>query len=252
MYSKTNFKSKRLLAWAPIAIFMLSTIYSNHLFAEYHHVDGCTSCHNFFKFGGPNLYLIYEMMQTPNSGDRSVVFTAKSGPNSYADGDAVYDGACEVCHTQTRHHRNDGSDNTAHFDGEDCTLCHPHRDEFAASFSKSHDIHLSGNARRRLDCVDCHEVSYQQQSILFTDGETFANTGVCDRCHSPGGNYDGVNDPIIGAKSNWRSGVYDANRDLLPGKEMWCTGCHDRAPSHMRGNDWCSDCHNASNINMFD
>jgi hypothetical protein len=33
---------------------------------------------------------------------------------------------------------------------------------------------------------------------------------------------------------------------------MWCTGCHDRAPSHMRGNDWCSDCHNASNINMFD
>jgi len=39
------------------------------------------------------------------SGLREVVFLNQEGPNSYADGDAVYDGVCDVCHTGTKYHR---------------------------------------------------------------------------------------------------------------------------------------------------
>ncbi len=41
--------------------------------------------------------------------DRTVKFFDQTGVNSFADGDTTYNGVCEVCHTQTTYHRNDGS-----------------------------------------------------------------------------------------------------------------------------------------------
>jgi hypothetical protein len=203
--------------------------------AEYHHVAGCEVCHDFHAFGKPNLYIIAEVIQTPNSGPKPVVFTARTGPNSFADGDAVYDGVCEVCHTQNGHHNNDGHDNTEHFDGEQCTRCHGHNKEFAAPYARAHKTHLTADKGPHLACSDCHGDPMQLQPTLFADGLAFAETGVCDSCHSPDGDYDGVNDAQIGAKSNWADGVYDDNSNLNPGKEMWCVGCHDGTPSSIGG-----------------
>jgi len=85
----------------------------------------CTDCHD--PHGETsNLYLTYELLETPSSGIRAVVFTDTVGMNSYADGDAVYDGICEVCHTTTLYHRNDGSGDHGHYAATDCTICHPH------------------------------------------------------------------------------------------------------------------------------
>ena len=95
------------------------------VYAEYHYVADCTVCHD-VRGETSNLKFILEVITTP------VIFTARTGDNSFADGDDTYDGVCEVCHTTTLHHRNDGSDGTAHHDGEDCTTCHLHRDEFSA------------------------------------------------------------------------------------------------------------------------
>ena len=45
--------------------------------------------------------------------------------------DPTPDGICQVCHTQTTHWRNDGSF-TNHFNGRNCTMCHPHEQGFKA------------------------------------------------------------------------------------------------------------------------
>ena len=68
----------------------------------YHFVADCHDFRNAFN----NRMLIRDIISTPNSGDQSVVFTGSTGPDSFADGDNVYDGICEVCHTQTSLHLN--------------------------------------------------------------------------------------------------------------------------------------------------
>ena len=68
-----------------------------------------------------------------------VVFFDESGPNSFADGDAVIDGVCEVCHTLTAYHRNDGA-GAYHNPGTRCTDCHSHAEGFKASCSGCHGI----------------------------------------------------------------------------------------------------------------
>ncbi len=202
---------------------------------EYHHVEGCDVCHDLHSFSSPNLFLIRTEILTPNSGPKPVILTATSGPNSFADGDNVYDGVCEVCHTQNGHHNNDGHDNTAHFDGEMCIECHLHGNQFAAPFAKAHITHIRADKGPHLACSTCHSDPFQFKPTRFADGLEFAETGVCNDCHSPEGDYDGVNDSAIGAKANWAEGVYDDLNDLKPGKEKWCVGCHDGTPSAIDG-----------------
>ena len=77
-------------------------------------------------------------------------------------------------------------------------------------------------------CPNCHTSGSPGQGDVDLD--------TCDPCHSPGGPFDGVNDPDIGAISNWQnfgssdpateSLVYGTS-GLKPGKEKWCAGCHD-------------------------
>lgn len=89
----------------------------------------CTDCHSSHGETS-NLHLIEEILQTTNSGPRPVVFTWYFGKNSCADGDSVYDGICEVCHTTTAYHRNDATGDHTHHAGMDCTVCHPHGNAF--------------------------------------------------------------------------------------------------------------------------
>ncbi|RJQ47618.1 MAG: CxxxxCH/CxxCH domain-containing protein [Nitrospiraceae bacterium] len=74
--------------------------------------------------------LIREKITTPNSGIKPVRFFNSTGTNSFADGDATYDGVCEVCHTQTTHHQNDVTGNHTHNASLNCTTCHSHTKGF--------------------------------------------------------------------------------------------------------------------------
>ena len=77
---------------------------------------------------------------TPSSGVQEVVFESRGSDvgelslHSFADNDednnGVYDGVCEVCHTQTARHRNDSSGNHTHQVGKECTRCHTHGNGF--------------------------------------------------------------------------------------------------------------------------
>jgi hypothetical protein len=209
-----------------------------------------------------------EITGLTKTGNRAVRFFRTTGTNSFADGDATYDGVCEVCHTETTHFRNDGTgSNQLHTNvgtvaGTKCTNCHSHINGFAhaargggatcedchghdpgyggnqggAGTYISHSTHTETDSDDRkgpnMICADCHDTS---NFPYFRDGATtLAETTVCDECHSPGGVFDGVNDPYIGAKANWREGVYDGNT-LKSGKEKWCAGCHDDEPSVIKG-----------------
>ncbi|MEW6745466.1 MAG: cytochrome c3 family protein [Planctomycetota bacterium] len=157
-----------------------------------HDLFRCTDCHD--PHGNDNLYNIYELLDTPNSGPRPVLFLNLEGPNSFADGDAVYDGVCEVCHTVTDFHRNDDSGDHSHFAGQNCAACHDHWDGFRPI------PHPQANT----DCSNCHwNPSTQQPDLVGIHGgncrschpvdfdSTFLGpigswNGECSHCHNPG------------------------------------------------------------------
>ena len=197
-----------------------------------HYTASCTVCHNVRDMD--NLYFVRSTITTPGSGDRSVVFTARNGANSFADGNNTFDGVCEVCHTGTTYHRNSAQGDHGHWAGRECVLCHTHELEFfpQAMNDLSHRRHAGGGSGNQLDlaCDYCHT----SDPTVFQDGQPFAATHVCDECHSPGGIIDGVDDPDVGARTNWAEGIYE-NDVPKAGKERWCSGCHDLGSSVIYG-----------------
>lgn len=163
---------------------------------------GCTVCHDPHTqeqaavHGSSYSKLVHTTIATPNSGDRLVKLMAPTGPHSFADGDAVYDGVCEVCHTVTDYHRNNPSGNHAHNVATNCTGCHPHEAGFrptGGECTACHDEPQPGAGYRRqvvenngdgngdfvkpyhhvndgsgqesvtpADCAQCHDQSFHQ------------------------------------------------------------------------------------------
>jgi hypothetical protein len=268
--------------------------------APFHHQSDCTACHDFCN-AASNLVAIAEYINGEN-----VVFQVK--PGDYADGSGSR--ICEVCHTTTKYYRTDGtSPGGDHHFGEDCSACHSHCGEFShggagtgcigchghdsgyeyapgqqsagAGTFESHSTHTEhgGDDLRGplLDCGACHDTAHLPYFKSGTDSNgdgdyDLSETDVCDTCHSPAGAYNGVNDPLIGAKANWHDGAYqqDGGQDLKPGQENWCAGCHDdgrsvcegvSAPNVMGDNATygynitghkitCSACHNVTNSHI--
>ena len=139
---------------------------------------GCITCHNPHdnitnSMDGQNIKLIgqdlkfipspsepshdqhYAKIKTPNSGIRPVVFERRGtdvgepSMNSFADGDedrnGSFNGVCEVCHTKTKFHRNNPSGSHDHYNGQTCTNCHLHVNQFLAFEEEPGDgLELSG------------------------------------------------------------------------------------------------------------
>jgi hypothetical protein len=178
--------------------------------------------------------------------NKTVKVFDQTGANSFADGDTTYDGVCEVCHTQTKYHRNNGTD-ARHFATSRCTPCHKHMNGLRNSGAEgpSHSTHVDDDKGPHIECTDCHD-NYDYPR--FKDGKNLSETTVCDNCHSPGGSFDGVgyydpNDPdfetnypnsvAYGAKYNWKNGIYSGD-SIKIGKEKWCAGCHDESPANSK------------------
>jgi hypothetical protein len=187
----------------------------------------------------------------------TVKFTkfSDSGPNpdgTLGDGDSSkVDGACEVCHTATTYHNKNGT-GASHYPANNCTACHPHFTDdvanyFAPTFvgGQSHFTHFNDPKGPMLgtnNCTYCHSTSgfhfFADGKPLFPETGYPQGTAVCDPCHSKNGLFDGVDDPVIGAKPNWEPAIYEAPTDpddwpsqLKAGKEDWCAGCHDNGTS---------------------
>jgi len=156
--------------------------------------------------------------------------------------------ACIQCHSHTSSfaHGSGGASGTG------CDTCHGHDAGYNGDGTggrgtyASHSTHTEDDEDDvkgpHVDCDACHDTGnfpyFKSGTDIDGDGRiTLAETDVCNSCHSPGGSYDGVNDPAIGAKANWSSGVYAATDDstLRAGKVKWCAGCHDEEPSVIQG-----------------
>lgn len=221
----------------------------------------CLDCHDPHDsmqnyLGGTNLDMVgsdrdgtgLAKISTPNSGIRDVVFVSRgtdvSEPSlySFADGDedndGVYDGVCEVCHTQVSHHRNNagGGDHT-HYVGMTCTGCHPHNGNFHPSGGGSckacHDTsqgvrraiegefsltshHVLGGTVTDDDCGVCHYES--------VDGTNYHNNGVVD-LRNPD---DGTDATLITFTDFSRNTGSDALESWVTDvQDNFCMKCHD-------------------------
>jgi len=131
----------------------------------------CVECHNPMSTQS-NLAFVRSSLR-----GRSVVFTAYSGANSFADGDATYNGVCEVCHTQTNFHRYDGSEPIhSHNNGKDCRLCHQHINGYQPVVEPA----APHNAPEFIaNCAYCH--------VSAIDFGTKIPDAKCNQCHTPAG-----------------------------------------------------------------
>ncbi len=110
-----------------------------------HQGQSCLTCHT--AHNTANIYLVREIIQTPNSGPQNVVVKTLGIGDPYNspdplpgdatsgtladDSDGVFTGVCEACHTSTSHHRNNISTPVLdHHNAEDCTQCHNHQEGF--------------------------------------------------------------------------------------------------------------------------
>ena len=184
---------------------------------------GCGTCHTLHA-GTTNLHLISEVIDTDylppeyavKTGLRRVVFLNHEGPNSYADGDAVYDGVCEVCHTQTAHHRGGPSGDHSHFAGARCTTCHDHSNYFQPATLTSHP-------QPSTDCSSCHLGATGEPDLPGIHGHR------CQSCHP-----SGLSSTILGPLGTWQKQCTECHTPSVaatgnrqtPTKGHRCVLCH--------------------------
>ncbi|WP_242135056.1 cytochrome c3 family protein [Aestuariivivens marinum] len=161
----------------------------------------CMECHNYQSHQGFNCLDCHEMHNTTNimliknqididltAGEdlRTVVFNSQgttatpvqAAAKSFADGDGIYDGICEVCHTNnpsTYHYNTSAGDHT-HNAGKNCTQCHPHKDpDTGTSFPNG-------------SCHACHEDPTPGNQLYPLTGAHEKHAGLqygytCSICH---------------------------------------------------------------------
>ncbi len=163
-----------------------------------HQDQGCRVCHT--PHNTKNIYLVKETITTPISGDKPVIFKTLGIGDPFNDPDPVagdptsgvmadstdevFTGVCEVCHTSTGHHRNDGTQPPPnHHDAEDCTSCHPHADAFAVS---------GGGESSGGDGCSCHSAfmtpmqggtSSYHHNMLSDNADYTVSSKTCLMCH---------------------------------------------------------------------
>ncbi|MHB1398349.1 MAG: CxxxxCH/CxxCH domain c-type cytochrome [Trichloromonadaceae bacterium] len=149
-----------------------------------HQAKACVACHD--PHGTSNGYMIYSTQAAQNAKDASlsgkfsgnVVFTAKTGADSYDELDAGVganaDDLCASCHSSANgtSHNNREVSGPAHHEGTNCTSCHAHAKAFRpvgtacnqchgnAPATGAHAFHVivGGHtaAEDRTDCAVCH------------------------------------------------------------------------------------------------
>jgi len=190
----------------------------------------CAECHDMHNPDSSNLALVSTSVFNQTLGlDKPVVFTARTGPNSFDDGNpAANDGICQVCHTATTYHLNNGA-GIPHNNGDTCTSCHPHQAGFMPTGG---------------DCISCHSVAQDNGDGLpvggrravvgeFPVSDAHAHYGAqlssaaCTICHDQSTHKDGyvdLIDPDGGATFRF---VRSSDLTHDPDLSDFCIHCHD-------------------------
>lgn len=240
---------------------------------------GCAQCHG--AHGGDNLSVVRtNVVVTGTITTGPVIFTARTGLNSFDDG--VSDPITRICVTCHDNNANPGYPMTNHpggdhgpgmdYRGQDCTTCHPHVDGF---------IHGGGSST---GCIECHghdagtlydpdasfpytpgatasqgRGTYQSHSThTESDGDDLKGPGIyCDTCHDinnfpyfnsgTDGNGDGRYDLAetdVCDTCHSPGGTYDGIDDSVIGaKNNWDSGIYLGANLVAGKEQWCAGCH---------
>lgn len=177
-----------------------------------HQTFGCSACHDVHNTSKTNILMVRSVVQ-----GRTVVFTAESGTNSFADANATYDGICEVCHTVTSYHRQNGG-GSSHNNASNCTGCHLHSNAFAAPASSS--------------CIDCHSMVQGTRPQITGAGGEFSKASKhvggsptdtdCSNCH--------FEDGALHGNTTMELKNVDLNNQWTGDMDVYCVKCHDGAP----------------------
>jgi len=197
--------------------------------AESHRGMACTTCHNPHHQEQERAYgSTYSKLVKTNINGHTVKLMASSGTNSFADGDGTRDGVCEVCHTTTKYHRNDGT-GQSHNNGANCTTCHPH------------DLGFAGAAGGP-NCLGCHQYAMGSRRPIGTDFSsskphhplTFNSNGNltspvdnnCLICHNDYPNQHANGTVNLRAVPD-SAGVRNDSTSVGNNRTTWCLKCHD-------------------------
>lgn len=194
-----------------------------------HQGMGCSTCHQTHNPDKTNIFMVRSNILTPNSGTKAVVFTATTGANSFADGDATYNGVCEVCHTGTTYHQNSSAGNHAHNVGLDCINCHPHSNAFMPSGGTCTDCHNSVQ-----DNGDGIPVGGRRAIVgEFPVSNAHAHYGVtlnsnaCIVCHKMDNHQSGYVELIDPDNSSTYQFLKADSLHTDPDVSNFCMNCHD-------------------------
>jgi predicted CXXCH cytochrome family protein len=201
--------------------------------AKHSTATGCWECHDHEAEAGSNLKMVPELLTTPNSGDWTVIFTATSGTNSYADGDTDYDGICEVCHTGTVQHNNTGTTGQ-HNAGNDCGSCHGHDGGFAGAGGCT-ACHNTVRGTRRIIVSEFDRTSHHIDWALLPNGLAADSIpdADCQVCHDQSQHQLGnvrlwdVDDPGNTAASVVLTGDPSSSSTEAAKLTTFCLTCHD-------------------------
>ena len=193
----------------------------------------CGSCHEVHTPSEPNIADPHPGGQTaPNlkliRGDTGKYVPGALGPAVFQErpahfafdaNNAPWDGVCQSCHTQTKHHTNNGAGDHQHKIGLDCTTCHSHKSGFAS---------IGG-------CTSCHNLPQGSRRQIVEPGGDFSRASHhivgtvqdvdCEVCHDTSVHQSGtvrLKDPDQGAAI-----IYSYNPADPAAIENFCLNCHD-------------------------
>jgi hypothetical protein len=268
--------------------------------------QGCVVCHNPHSQEQDSNYGTsygqyiknYICFDNPVSGldiGELVEFTIDSGPGSFADGPPNqlpnppepglnYPGypleiknVCEICHSLTNHHRNDGqapgdldgnSNYVGHYDGARCVDCHPHIDGFAPTGGTAQNPHNTDFFNS--NCQLCHieiggvldfSAEIPDLNCQRCHGERDAHTSDPGRNEFASGNhtYDimcvDCHDPMVSVGNNRKLLRQQMELSVIQGSVISNTtirGAGSLADGPPRNENVCETCHSLTSHNKGD
>ncbi|MCF6364775.1 MAG: hypothetical protein L3J35_01090 [Bacteroidales bacterium] len=213
-------------------------VYKNFGTSLDHESMTCVTCHYAHQNNSGNIFLVRDVINTPNSGAQNVVFTANTSADNYADATGTFDGVCEVCHTLTDHYTNTtgGTADARHVPAtQTCISCHPHDNAFYA----------------QSNCFDCHNTVQDKpavgpvggrRQIVDDSGDGLGTGGDFKRSsHHVSGAIPNVSDCLkchyMGDHKNGEVKLFDPDQGYLnvitydpvnkASIEDFCLNCHD-------------------------